>query len=265
MAPWDLFCLQELEEGTIEDVSDALGSQGLELVWYAHPGREDAIGVAYKRDIFKLVASSLRPFPPGPDAKAGTVRVDLVHVTSGLGVRVLSTHQRGRNAEQLNDLFDFAEAETPFFGPSAVVVCGDFNEDFGPLESDESKSSLPERLTVLASYSTLDRASPEPLVSRPSHKQDPALNSSGRGKVDYTFCRALQQRTSASSRKDGLGELSTSQEEGIGSAGNAAVSIRLERSEEALRALMDSHRPCEETGEWPSDHGLEALAMQVSW
>jgi hypothetical protein len=84
------------------------------------------------------------------------------------------------------------------------------------------------------------------MVSRPPHKQDPALNSSGRGKVDYIFVSPLGCDT-----RDALD----------GSGGR--VDIKLERSQEALGALLVSHRACEETNEWPSDHGMEALSVHV--
>ena len=62
-----------------------------------------------------------------------------------------------------------------------------------------------------------------PQVSRPPHKQLPDQKS-GKGKVDYIFARGA----------------------------------RLERDAASRRAVLLSHAPCGETGEWPSDHGVEA-------
>ena len=103
-----------------------------------------------------------------------------------------------------------------------ILVCGDFNEDFGP------------EFEPFA-FQTLDRdpAAGEPVVSRPAHKQG-AENSSGKGKIDYIFVKGNEQKTV------------------------------LERSEECRMAIEMSHAACPETGEWPSDHGMEALQVVVS-
>ena len=90
---------------------------------------------------------------------------------------------------------------------------GDFNEEFGapPWEG----------------AGTAARGEGLPAVSRPPHKQDPAQNSSGKGKVDWLFVSGAP-----------LGH-------------DAATEA----------AILRSHAPCAETGEWPSDHGIEAVAI----
>ena len=232
LCKFDIVCLQELEASTAADVTAALADQGLDLVWFNHPGRADGIGVAFNTETFTLSQSVLGSFPSA-NPTVGTARLDLKHTAAGVGVRVLSTHQRGGNREQLADLFTFAKADMRE-GPGIVVVCGDFNEDFASWEAPGALRPEP-----LAGFATLDRREPEPLVSRPPHKLDPALNSSGRGKVDYIFVAPHD-------------------------APAAHADIKLERSQEALRALWASHAACEETGEWPSDHGMEALAIHVT-
>ena len=76
-----------------------------------------------------------------------------------------------------------------------------------------------------------DTAGGEPPVSRPAHKQQPSQNSSGKGKVDFILV-----------------------------AGEHAV---IQRDDKSRAALLTSHCSCEETGEWPSDHGMEALTINL--
>ena len=47
-AEWDVLALQELEANTFADVQQGLMAQGLELLSFPHPGREDALGIAYR-------------------------------------------------------------------------------------------------------------------------------------------------------------------------------------------------------------------------
>ena len=192
------------------------------LELFAHPGRRDALGVAFDPRVLSLEAVASRGYPE-EDPKQATGRLDLRHTASGVPVRVLATHQRGGDAAQLADLFAFAADGAP--AGSVVLVCGDFNEEFAA--------------SPVASFATLPRGAAEPVVSRPAHKQDPRLNRSGRGKVDYVFARA------------------------VGGAAGGAPKLRLERDDASLRALLASHAPCAETGEWPSDHGMEVLSVSV--
>ena len=41
----------------------------------------------------------------------------------------------------------------------------------------------------------------------------------------------------------------------------AGPGLSLERDEASMRALVLSHQKCDETGEWPSDHGMEAMTV----
>ena len=158
-----------------------------------------------------------------------------MHTQSGLPVRALVTHQRGGDAAQLRSLADFALEGLP---PDAVVVvCGDFNEDFG------AGAMLPCGGMSQAGkgggdpvFRTLDRdAASEPIVSRPAHKQGPA-QTSGKGKIDYIFVRGA----------------------------GPGMCVELERDALSRAAVLASHAPCDETGYWPSDHGMEALSVHVS-
>ena len=225
-APWDVLALEELQTGdTRDDVVTALGDIGMRLIWFDHPGREDALGIAYKTATLSPIGQASRPFP-AEDPKATTGRVDLQHSPSGQVVRVLVTHQRGGVAAQLDDLFDFASADAP--AGCVTLVCGDFNEDFGEAA-----------LRIRPGYRTLPRGGDEPVVSRPVHKQG-AENSSGKGKIDYIFVKAPEPSSSL-----------------------PPDALTLERDAESRQAILHSHAACQETGEWPSDHGLEALSLTL--
>jgi len=220
-ARWDILTLEELEDSVCADVIKGLGEQGLVLIWFSHPGREDALGIAYNSAVFLLEGRVARHFPP-ENPKATTGRVDLRHVPSGRSVRVLVTHQRGGNTEQLEDLFEFAAVDAPEV--CVTIVNGDFNEDFG-----EAAQGLRPGYTTLRR----DAEAGEPTVSRPPHKQQPD-QTSGKGMIDYIFVKS------------------------------ASGTLTLERDTASREAIMRSHAPCEETGQWPSDHGIEALTVNVS-
>ena len=215
----DVLALQEVEESVRPVMEESLRSIGLELAWFSHPGRADAVGTAFKTDEFSLNNSASRDFPRD-DPKATSGRVDLCHRGTGLNIRCVSTHQRGGKEAQLADTFEFACEDAP--SSSVTIVCGDFNEDFGPAFEPFG-------------FRTLDRNPDvgEPVVSRPAHKQGPE-NSSGKGKVDYIFVEGCEERK-----------------------------VFLERAEESAAALHMSHAECAETGEWPSDHGMEALQVVI--
>ena len=218
----DVLTLQEVEESVRTELEQGLDSIGLSLVWFAHPGRVDAVAIAFRTDQFTLEACASRDFPR-EDPKATTGRVDLRHNSSGIHIRCLSTHQRGGNTTQLEDTFQFAYEDAP--AKAVILVCGDFNEDFGPkFEPFE--------------FQTLDRdpAAGEPIVSLSycGLADLGAENSSGKGKIDYIFVKGNEQK------------------------------IGLERSEGSRVAIEMSHAACPETGEWPSDHGMEALQVVVS-
>jgi len=218
-ARWDVLTLEELEGSTRADVTQALGAIGMALVWFDHPGRADALGIAYNTEAFTLLAESTRHYPlDNPKSTSG--RVDLSHTPSGRVVRVVVTHQKGGIAAQLDDLFAFADAGAR--DECVTIINGDFNEDFG----DRAASIRP-------GYTTLRRGADELAVSRPPHKQGDG-QASGKGLVDYIFVKNCGMGTCA-----------------------------LGRDEASRRALAMSHAACDETGEWPSDHGLEALTLTV--
>ena len=50
---------------------------------------------------------------------------------------------------------------------------------------------------------------------------------------------------------------------GSGTLADGVRTLQLFHDEATLAAIKRSHRPCEETGEWPSDHGVEAVALFV--
>ena len=225
-APWDLLALEELEDSIRPDVEAGLDALGLRLHWFPHPGRDDALGLAYNPDVFRAAAACSRGYPAAsPRATSG--RIDFHHHASGRSVRAAVTHQLGGVAEQWHDLMDFVLDGVP--DDCTCVLCGDMNEDFGPAATIGQR---PE------GFATLDRdlSAGELSVSRPAHKLG-AEQTSGKGKVDYILVRGP---------RDG------------------SMSVSLERDGPSRRAMLLSHGPCSETGEWPTDHGLEALSVCVN-
>eukprot|EP00435_Cladocopium_sp_Y103_P045112 s2248_g12.t2 len=141
----------------------------------------------------------------------------------GARIRVITGHMRGRNQEQL-DAFGAFGAE----GTAQIeVITADFNEDF----QERSAGTVP--CPFDSKHVTLRRAPDLPQVSRPGNKQ---AQTPGQGlKIDYIWVR---ERT-----KDFQTELFF--------------------DEASRRAIIDSHKDCEATGEWPSDHGCEALSIRL--
>eukprot|EP00434_Breviolum_minutum_P012568 symbB.v1.2.011073.t1/scaffold738.1/size167167/7 len=140
----------------------------------------------------------------------------------GARIRVVTGHMRGRNQEQL-DAFGAFGAE----GTAQIeVITADFNEDF----QERSAGSVP--CPFEGQHSTLRRAPDLPQVSRPANKQ--AQTPDQGLKIDYIWVRA---RT-----KDFRTELFF--------------------DEASRRAILDSHKDCEATGQWPSDHGCEAFSIR---
>ncbi|CAJ1376325.1 unnamed protein product [Effrenium voratum] len=115
------------------------------------------------------------------------------------------------------------------FGTSGTwdlqILTADFNEDF------QTESGV--RCPFPEEYTTLRRPADLPQVSRPPNKQE-AGQSSGKGKIDYIWVRDTQDKP------------------------------QLFFDEASKRAIIESHRNCEETGEWPSDHGCEACSIRLS-
>jgi len=203
------------------DWEAGIGALGMKTMWFAHPGRQDCLGIAWRPETFEMKASAIREWPrEGPKAASG--RMDFAHVATGKHVRVLVTHQRGGIDEQLADLFDFAQEDMAEEG--IIVIAGDWNEDFG--QAGGCKVAQESGFEVLSR----DVSAGEPSVSRPPHKQDTSQKS-GKGMIDWVFVK--------------------------GSAG-------LERDLASREALLAAHAACEETGEWPSDHGLEALTVHLA-
>jgi len=149
--------------------------------------------------------------------------VDLVHCKSGAKVRVITGHMRGGRAEQLKAFSDFADE-----GKAEVtVITADFNEDFRSGGDGGVRCPFPENPD--GRYVTLTRDEGLPQLSRPPNKQAED-QSSGKGKIDWIFVRGR---------------------------------VELFRDEASRRAILDSHGPCAATGDWPSDHGCEALCIHI--
>jgi len=225
-ASWDVVCLQEVEQADCGDIVSGLGER-YSCHYFKHEVRPpDGVMIAVRADAFEEPVVHAEAMYKG----CAFGRADLVHRVTGRRVRVLTSHCRGGNAEQLAALADFAEEGNT---ADVTVVTGDFNEDFCPDNAGEVRCFLPEG--PLGRYATLLREPGLPPLSRPPHKQAEDQKS-GKGKVDWIFVR--------------------------GRAPDCAV--ELFRDEASRAAVLESHRACEATGQWPSDHGVEALSVRFA-
>lgn len=225
-ARWDVVCLQEVEYTEVASIMHGLGPEYCAF-YFKHAKRPpDGVMIAVRRAVFDS------QYAPAERQYRGAVfgRVDLVHTASGARVRVVTSHCRGKDPEQLTCLASFADDSCE---ADITVVTGDFNEDFAVESGSDVRSPLPE--SPMGRYITL-RRTPELKHSRPSHKQG-ADQKSGKGKIDYIFVRGTQPRCSVEVFRDDASDV----------------------------AMRESHAPCAPTGEWPSDHGAEALSFRICW
>lgn len=226
-ASWDLLALEELEDSTREDVEGGLTNLGLELVWFNHPGREDALGIAYNPMVLRIINITAHHYPiDNPRAAIGCV--DFRHVKTQSPVRMAVAHLRGgphSAPDQWNDLLDFVMRDD-----CMCIICGDMNEEFGSVANGTN--------SAMRGLLSMDRnvTAGEPRDTRPPHKMD-ADQTSGKGKVDYIFVRTRQQVS---------GDM-----------------VHFNRDAKIMKAILLSHTDCIETNVWPSDHGLEALTLTV--
>jgi len=228
-ARWDVVCLQEVEHKDAEDIAAGLGPEYAAL-YFKHERRPpDGLMIAVRKQAFELPIQQHQLQHRG----VAFARVDLVHRASGRMVRVLTAHCRGGSHEQLEALADFADEGKGAGNPDVTIVAGDFNEDFHTQDRRHVLCPLP--ASALGCYETLLREKNLPELSRPPNKQA-ADQSSGKGKVDFIFVR--------------------------GTAGRC--SVELFRDPASRLAVLSSHAACAATGEWPSDHGAEALSVRFS-
>ncbi|CAE7216648.1 Calm4 [Symbiodinium microadriaticum] len=197
------------------------------------------LGSRYRAKYFKhsrrppdglLIAVKSSAFKASPEWILGEHQgVDLEH-PCGAKIRVVTGHMKGGRPAQLQAFAEFASAES---SADVEILTADFNEDFAEQGRSEGVVRCPfgheER-----PYSTLPRALELPQLSRPPNKQDEG-QSSGKGKVDYIWVRERTKEFRTDMVCDPL----------------------------SRRAIIESHRNCDATGEWPSDHGCEAFSVQL--
>jgi len=226
-AHWDVVCLQEVEHTDVEEIASGLGDE-YTTFYFKHQKRPpDGLMIAVRTKAFQ---GELAPIELQHNGVAFGC-VDFVHRASGRKVRVVTSHCRGGNAAQLEALSDFADGGRE--EPDVTVVTGDFNEDFSTPDRTGVRCPFPEGRT--GSYTTLLREPELPALSRPPHKQGKD-QTSGKGKVDWIFVRGNTRSRS---------------------------SVELFRDPASRLAILSSHAPCEPTGQWPTDHGAEALSIRL--
>ncbi|CAE7237444.1 unnamed protein product, partial [Symbiodinium natans] len=222
---FDVLCLQEVEVTELESIVADLGSE-YQANYFKHARRPpDGLLIAVKRSTFKEAQWKV-----GEYQGFAVGGVDLEH-PCGAKVRVVNGHMKGGRPAQLQAFADFASAES---SADVEILTADFNEDFAEQGRSEGIIRCPFAQDDRRHYFTLSRALDLPQVSRPPNKQEEG-QSSGKGKIDYIWVRERTKEFQA-----------------------ALVSDPLSR-----RAIIDSHRSCDVTGDWPSDHGCEAFSVQL--
>ncbi|CAE7837665.1 Calm4, partial [Symbiodinium necroappetens] len=222
---FDVLCLQEVENTELDSIVADLGS-GYRAKYFKHSRRPpDGLLIAVKSSAFKASPEWIL----GEHQGFALGGVDLEH-PCGAKIRVVTGHMKGGRPAQLQAFAEFASAES---SADVEILTADFNEDFAEQGRSEGVVRCPfgheER-----PYSTLPRALELPQLSRPPNKQDEG-QSSGKGKVDYIWVRERTKEFRTDMVCDPL----------------------------SRRAIIESHRNCDATGEWPSDHGCEAFSVQL--
>jgi len=223
-AQFDVVTLQEVEHTDVDEINAGLGT-GYVSHYFKHAKRPpDGVLISLRKDACQAVSHGEVQW----NNSVAFGRVDFVHKSSGRKVRVVTAHMRGGKKEQLKELVDFADDGNE---ADVTVITADFNEDFG-LSKGEFSCPFPDG--PLGSWTTLQRDSSLPAVSRPPHKQGPDQKS-GKGKIDWIFVR--------------------------GKAGSCDISLFHDQA--SRTAMLESHAPCAATGQWASDHGCEALSIRI--
>eukprot|EP00928_Gymnodinium_smaydae_P021104 TRINITY_DN18210_c0_g1_i1.p1 TRINITY_DN18210_c0_g1~~TRINITY_DN18210_c0_g1_i1.p1 ORF type:complete len:329 (-),score=16.07 TRINITY_DN18210_c0_g1_i1:287-1273(-) len=223
-AQFDVLCMQEVEHTDACAIIADLGP-AYQARYFKHTKRPpDGVLIAVRAGKFDTNMVWRERDENGVAFGA----VDLLHLSSGARVSVVTGHMRGKRPEQLKSFADFANDVD---NVDVSVITADFNEDFR-IDSDRVQSPFPE--TSAGGYTTLCREINLPQLSRPPNKQAED-QSSGKGKIDWIFVRG---------RKPDF-------------------DVELFRDLASQKAILDSHSPCDATGEWPSDHGCEALSVLI--
>lgn len=226
----DVVCLQEVPEADAADVADGLAAHDYDAVYFKHDNRPpDGLMIAVRRNVWRGPVLSHSEVQHNGVAFG---QVDLVHEASGAQVRVVTAHCRGGRKDQLQALANFADAGGNL--PDVTVIAADFNEDFAAA-SGTGEVACPFADERAGGYLTLSREEGLPPLSRPPHKQA-ADQKSGKGKVDWIFVRGADGR----------------------------CDVRLVRDAASRLGILSTHDACGATGEWPSDHGMEAVTAELS-
>eukprot|EP00931_Biecheleriopsis_adriatica_P006095 TRINITY_DN107551_c0_g1_i1.p1 TRINITY_DN107551_c0_g1~~TRINITY_DN107551_c0_g1_i1.p1 ORF type:complete len:344 (-),score=68.39 TRINITY_DN107551_c0_g1_i1:36-1013(-) len=222
-AEFDVLCLQEVEHTDVEAIVADLGGS-YQTHYFKHRVRPpDGVLIAVRADAFEATPA----WREKDDSGVAFAGVDIVHRSSGARVCVVTGHMRGKKPQQLKAFSEFADESS---NADVTVITADFNEDF----SSTGTLQCPFAESARGCYATLLREEGLPALSRPPNKQAEDQKS-GKGKVDWIFVR-----------------------------GHAPdVHVEVFRDEASRRAILESHAPCEATGDWPSDHGCEALSVRV--
>jgi len=109
----------------VEELCAAL-AKPLTMLYFEHPGRQDAIAILYASDHFKLLSSESMIHKG-----AVTPRIDLRQHTTGLTVRVVAVHQWApkvaRHAGHMEAILDLACRDKD--SVHCTILAGDLNED----------------------------------------------------------------------------------------------------------------------------------------
>mmetsp|Transcript_31644 Transcript_31644/g.58139 ORF Transcript_31644/g.58139 Transcript_31644/m.58139 type:complete len:332 (-) Transcript_31644:10-1005(-) len=228
----DIVCLQEVEQAEVEGITRDLGPE-YKVYFFKHKVRPpDGVMLAVRSSAF-----SADPVFAEVDCKGVAFgRTDLqlsVPSVENVKIRVSTAHCRGGRQEQLASLADFAD-EGAQAAHTITVIAADFNEDFSAQGTHDAPHCPFPTSENLGTYRTLPREAGLAQLSRPAHKQAEG-QTSGKGKIDYIWVRATPD-----------------------------LDVDLFLDHASRQAVQDSHRECAETGQWPSDHGIEAFSLRVS-
>ena len=109
------------------------GIPGYEFFHWPHPKRQDGVSILLSQSFAQqwIKEGSTRKSERIFKEAVATGILDAEFVgDSSLRLRVICTHQRGGNADQLEDLMQAVTAAQAQDGNCLVVGCGDFNESF---------------------------------------------------------------------------------------------------------------------------------------
>jgi hypothetical protein len=270
----DFFFLQELGAAELEylkwyKVDGNCVGDTFDVVYYAHPGRSDGVGVLVRNDRWEVVRRHKLPFKlkaKGNEASLSSssdaTQPPSEHMCSALAwvqpkqhggaesdrptLLLASTHFYTKKSEEPQEtLLSFLDAQRRHGGADVVLWGGDANQFYYEREAGEAQGGAYPVPSPAGYVCHADRATPT----------EPAKGK----KVDWLFVGVRESGSGTTGTDDDIGRVGSS----------VQVQVQLESPSEESSGMLQAFREATaavvpETGHPPSDHAADGVRVVVS-